>query len=62
MWRDHPFNQRSKTTERAVGVGMGVHRRDGRLDKVGKGGRQYKGGLQKIGGYDFSANYGIRSS
>ena len=22
MWCDHPFSQRSKTTERAVGVGV----------------------------------------
>ena len=23
MWQDHPFGQRSKTTERAMGLGVG---------------------------------------
>ena len=23
MWRDHPFSQRNRTTERTVGVGVG---------------------------------------
>ena len=26
IWRDHPFSQRNKTTERAVGVGVGGDR------------------------------------
>ena len=29
MWHDHPFSQRSKTTEKAVGVGLGVDRKEG---------------------------------
>ena len=30
MWRDHPFSQISKTTEIAVGVGVGRDREGGR--------------------------------
>ena len=26
MWRDHPFNQRNKTTERTVGMEVGGDR------------------------------------
>ena len=26
MWHNHPFSQRNKTTERAVGVGVGCKR------------------------------------
>ena len=26
MWHNHPFSQRNKTTERAVGVGVGGKR------------------------------------
>ena len=26
MWRNHPFGQRKKTTERAVGVRVGANR------------------------------------
>ena len=46
MWRDHPFIQRNRTTERTVAVGVGV----GDDRKVGEGwikfekrerGRQY---------------------
>ena len=38
MWRhDHPFGQRNKTTERAVGVGIGSNREVG-LDKIRKRG------------------------
>ena len=29
MWRDHPFSQRNKTTERAVGVRFGDNRERG---------------------------------
>ena len=29
MWRDHPFSQRNKTTERAVGVGVGGNKEEG---------------------------------
>ena len=29
MWRNHPFNERNKTTERAVGVGVGGDRKRG---------------------------------
>ena len=35
MWRDHPFSHRNKTTERAVGLGIGGDReRRGVLDKI----------------------------
>ena len=59
MWHDHPFSQRNKTTERAVGVGVGGDREEqGRAGKGGrvggqdlkKGSRQYIGGLYKIVG------------
>ena len=30
MWRDHPFSQRSKTTERVVGLGVVGNREGGR--------------------------------
>ena len=29
MWRDHPFSQRDKATERAVRVGVGGDREEG---------------------------------
>ena len=29
MWWDHPFSQRNKAIERAVGVGVGGDRKDG---------------------------------
>ena len=29
MWRDHPFSQKKKTTERAVGVGVEGEREGG---------------------------------
>ena len=29
MWRDHPFSQRNKTTERTLGVGVAVNREMG---------------------------------
>ena len=45
MWRhDHPFGQRNKTTERAVGVGIGSNREVG-LDKIRKRGPHKIGGL-----------------
>ena len=28
MWHDHPFSQRNRTTERAVGVAIGDNRKD----------------------------------
>ena len=35
MWRDHPFSQRSMTTERAMGVGVGGDREVGEgVDKI----------------------------
>ena len=44
MWHNHPFSQRKKVTKRSVRLGKfwenGV-----------RGGRQYRGGLQKIGGF-----------
>ena len=33
MWRDHPFIQRNKATERAMVVGVGGYRERG-LDKI----------------------------
>ena len=46
MWHDHPFNQRSKATGRAVGVGVGGDRKGGVVvgQNLKKGGRQYRGG------------------
>ena len=29
MWHDHPFSQRNKIAERAVGVGVGDNRETG---------------------------------
>ena len=69
MWRDHPFSQKNRTTERTVGVGVGGDRevcvcvcvceRGGGV--VGKNlKRQYKGGgggLHKIGGLAPSGSY-----
>ena len=34
MWCDHPLGQRNKTTERAVGVGVGGNKEGGGLDKI----------------------------
>ena len=34
MWRDHPFSQTSKTTERVEGMGLGGDRKKGELDKI----------------------------
>ena len=53
MWRDHPFSQRNKTTERAVGVGVGVSMVAGvgqNLKKRDRGGGVGNIGLHKIGG------------
>ena len=46
MWCNHSFSQRNKTTERAVGVGIGGDR-EGRVRgwinfKEGLGGRKYR--------------------
>ena len=39
MWRDHPFSQRNKTTERAVRLGAGGSKeREGELSKIWKRG------------------------
>ena len=47
MWHDHPFGQRNKKTERAVGLRVGGNRGGGQnLKKRGGGGRgaqQYRG-------------------
>ena len=43
MWRDHPFSQRNKTAERAVGVGVGDDR-----EKFGQ--NLEKGGVGNIRG------------
>ena len=50
MWHNHPFSQRNKATERAVGVRVG----DGREGEVGqslkKGGMQNRWwGIHKVG-------------
>ena len=42
MWRNHPFNERNKTTERAVGVGVGGDR------KRGGGGGEYLSANRRI--------------
>ena len=35
MWRDHPLSQENKTTERAVGVGIGGNRERGEVGQRG---------------------------
>ena len=46
MWRDHPFSQRNKATERAVGVEVGDEEEGG-----GGGGTKFeKKGVGNIGG------------
>ena len=51
MRRNHLFSQRSKTTERAVGVGAGDNKEQGRVwTKFEKEGIGNIGGLHKIGG------------
>ena len=51
MWRDHPFGQRNKTTERAMGVGVcGDRRGEVGQNLKKKGGQAIQGGLHnKIG-------------
>ena len=50
MWRDHPFSQRNRKTERTVGVEVGGDRKVWRggwtkFEKgEGGGGKQYRGG------------------
>ena len=51
MWRDHPFSQRNRTIERAVGVGVGRDKEVGggavgwtKFEKKEWGGTQYKTG------------------
>ena len=45
MWRDHPFSQRNRATEKTVGVGFGGDR------KVGGGWTKFeKGEWRNIGG------------
>ena len=55
MWRDHPFSQRNKTTERAVGVGVGGDKEEG-----GGGGwtKFEKGGVGNIRGKVFIKQWG----
>ena len=48
MWHDHLFSQRKKATERAVEVGAGDYREEGRWAKFEKGGRK-GGGVGNIG-------------
>ena len=48
MWWDHPFSQRNKAIERAVGVGVGGDRKDGGGES---GTKSEKGlGVVNIGG------------
>ena len=49
MWHDHPFSQRNKTTERALGLWVGGNRKGG-WTQFEKGGRQYRWDLHEIGG------------
>ena len=57
MWRNHPFRQRNKAIEKAVGGGD--RRLEGRQggQNLKKGGWAMQGDLHKIGGQDPSANY-----
>ena len=48
MWCNHPFSQRSKTTERIMGVGSEVTGKWG--DKIWKRGVSNTGCLHKMGG------------
>ena len=51
MWRNHPFSQRNKTIERAVGVGVEGNREDGGVGQnLKKRGVGNIGGVNKIGG------------
>ena len=51
MWRNHPFSQRNKTTERELGLGVGGGREWGaggtKLKRAR--GRQYMRGFHEIG-------------
>ena len=52
MWCDHPFSQRTKTTERRGGGWRQQGRGDEENFQKGSGGRQYRGrGLHKVGGF-----------
>ena len=51
MWRDHPFNQRNMTTERAVRLGVVGDREVGAgVDKIIKKRGGVDNGLNKIAG------------
>ena len=54
MWRDHPIIQRNKPTERVGrGEGMWVCVKGGGGDQnLKKGDRQYRRGVDKIGGFE----------
>ena len=67
MWHNLPFSKRNKATERAARVEVEGDRKEWggggmegwtKFEKWGKG-RQYNGGLHKIGGFDPSTNYAI---
>ena len=46
MWRDHPFSQRNKTTQRIVRVEVGGDGKGGGgREDLKKEGRQYRGAL-----------------
>ena len=50
MWHNHPFSQRNKTTERAVGVGVGGNMEERGLGKIWKREVGNIGVFYKIGG------------
>ena len=57
MCRDHPFCQRNKTTQRAVGERVGGDSGVGWGGGVEKGGREYREVFIKQGGQHPSPNY-----
>ena len=50
MWHDHPFSQRSRTTKRTVGMGVGGDRGVRQLDKIWKRGGRGVGNIAGAGG------------
>ena len=50
MWHHHPFSQRNRTTERAVGLLVEDDRKFGGVDKVAEGQTGNIVGLHKIAG------------
>ena len=50
MWHDHPFSQRSWTTKRTVGMGVGGDRGMRQLDNIWKRGGRGVGNIGGAGG------------